>query len=261
MNQFVVSDVLMSTPVPPDAPQGAIHNAFNHAAKPRDPCCRISPNRRDLERWWRRRLRPVTSGECSARYGRRAEHSTHGFATMESSTLLAFRRRDANAVRALYRAYGNLVYAVAHRYLGRHDLAEDAVQQTFVRAWQSADRLDVDRDPAPWLATIAKHTAIDIYRREARRPTTVLTDEVLRNRTNARASSETLDAVWHVRRAIDALPADEATIVRLQHIDGMTQLEISERLGVALGTVKSRSHRAHRKLAGLLGHLHERPHD
>jgi RNA polymerase sigma-70 factor, ECF subfamily len=180
---------------------------------------------------------------------------------MESSTLHAFRRRDPSAVRAMYREYGNLVYAVAHRFLGRHDLAEDAVQQTFVRAWQSADRIEVDRDPAPWLATIAKHAAIDIYRREARRPTTALTDATLFDRAEAKPPSETLDAVWHVRRAIDALPTDEATVVRLQHIDGMTQNEISERLGVALGTVKSRSHRAHRKLAGLLGHLREQPHD
>ena len=79
----------------------------------------------------------------------------------------AFRRRDPDAVRELYRRYGRLVYAVAHRVLGRRDLAEDAVQQTFVNAWQAADRFDVTRDPAAWLATIARRTAIDIYRREA----------------------------------------------------------------------------------------------
>ena len=71
----------------------------------------------------------------------------------------------------------------------------------------------------------------------------------------------TLDAVWHVRRAIDELAPDEATIVRLQHLDGMTHSEISEQLGIALGTVKSRSHRAHRKLAGLLGHLRSTDHE
>ena len=66
-----------------------------------------------------------------------------------------------------------------------------------------------------------------------------------------------LDAVWHVRRAIDALEPDEAVIVRLQHLEGMTHAEVAEKLGIALGTVKSRSHRAHRKLAELLGHLRE----
>ena len=47
----------------------------------------------------------------------------------------------------MYREYGRLAYAVAYRVLGRDDLAEEAVQQTFVRAWQAADRIDVDRDP------------------------------------------------------------------------------------------------------------------
>ncbi|HEV7523326.1 MAG TPA: RNA polymerase sigma factor [Acidimicrobiia bacterium] len=194
-------------------------------------------------------------------YATSSRRSPPGSISMEASTLQAFRDRDAAAVRAMYREYGKLVYAVAHRFLGRHDLAEDAVQQTFVRAWQSAHRIDVDRDPAPWLATIAKHVAIDIYRREARRPTTALTDVMTRDRTDVNVSPEALDAVWHVRRAIDELPIDEATVVRLQHIDGLTQREISDQLGVALGTIKSRSHRAHRKLAGLLGHLRERTHE
>src|SRR6476660_4950150 len=88
----------------------------------------------------------------------------------------AFRRRDPEAVRVLYREYGRLVYAVAHRVLGRRDLAEDAVQQTFVNAWQAADRFDVTRDPASWLATIARRSAIDIYRREQRRPASELAD-------------------------------------------------------------------------------------
>jgi len=179
--------------------------------------------------------------------------------TLSPSVLAAFVRREPAAVRELYREYGRLVYAVAHRVLGRDDLAEEAVQQTFVRAWQAADRFDVERDPAPWLATIARRAAIDLYRHEARRPTSPLAHVAVDDRAVVSMPPEpdTLDAVWHVRRAIDALPHDEATIVRLQHLDGMTHAEISEKLGIALGTVKSRSHRAHHKLAARLGHLRE----
>jgi RNA polymerase sigma-70 factor, ECF subfamily len=179
---------------------------------------------------------------------------------VDRAVLDAFQRGETDAVRAMYREYGRLVYAVAHRALGRHDLAEEAVQQTFVRAWQAADRIDANRDPAPWLATIAKRSAIDIYRREARRPASALSDV---SATDPAVVSlppdlDTLDAVWQVRRAIDSLPPDEAEVVRLQHLDGMTQNEVSETLGIALGTVKSRSHRAHHKLAALLGHLRSR---
>ena len=60
-----------------------------------------------------------------------------------------------------------------------------------------------------------------------------------------------------VRAAIDALPPDEREVVRLQHLEELTQTEVADRLGVPLGTVKSRSHRAHRRLASLLGHLRE----
>jgi RNA polymerase sigma-70 factor (ECF subfamily) len=178
---------------------------------------------------------------------------------VDPATLEAFRRREPNAVRELYRMYARLVYTVAYRVLGRHDLAEDAVQQTFVRAWQAADRFDVERNPASWLATIAKRTAIDIYRSEARRPASALTDVAADDRAvvSLPTDLDTLDAVWHVRRAIDALTAEEAAVVRLQHLDGMTHSEISDTLGLSLGTVKSRSHRAHQKLAAVLGHLRE----
>jgi RNA polymerase sigma-70 factor (ECF subfamily) len=180
-------------------------------------------------------------------------------ALVDSDMVAAFRRRDANGVRALYRRYGPLVYAVAHRVLGDHQLAEEASQQTFVRAWQAADRIDVDRDPASWLATIAKRSAIDVYRREARRPAGALSDVAADDRAlvSLPPDLDVLDAVWHVRRAIEELPPDEASIVRMQHLDGMTQSEIAAQLGISLGTVKSRSHRAHRKLAALLGHLRE----
>jgi RNA polymerase sigma-70 factor (ECF subfamily) len=128
-----------------------------------------------------------------------------------------------------------------------------------VRAWQAADRLDVDRDPAAWLATIAKHVAIDLYRRESRHDAGALTDVSMNDPAVVSLPPEldTLDAVWHVRRAIDALPDDEAAIVRLQHLQGMTHQEIASELDIAIGTVKSRSFRAHRKLASLLGHMRE----
>jgi RNA polymerase sigma-70 factor (ECF subfamily) len=171
----------------------------------------------------------------------------------------AFRQGDPHAVRAMYRRYGNLVYSVARRVLTRHDLAEEATQQTFVRAWQAADRIDPNRDPAGWLATIAKRVAIDVYRYESRR-TAASFDDVAPNEpavVSLPPDLHSLDATWQVRRAIDELSEDEAVVVRLQHLEGMTHAEIADVLGIAVGTVKSRSHRAHRKLATLLGHLRE----
>ena len=178
---------------------------------------------------------------------------------VEPSVVAAFRRGDPAAVRAFYRTYGRLMYGVAYRVLGQVELAEEATQQAFVRAWQAADRLDPDRDPAPWLVTITKHAAVDVHRREAHRSATSLDDVATDHPAlvSLPVDMGTLDAVWHVRRAIDALPPNEATIVRLRHLCGLTHTEMAAKLGIALGTVKSRSARAHRKLATLLGHLRE----
>ncbi len=173
--------------------------------------------------------------------------------------LEGFRGGDAEAVRAVYRAYGRLVFAVAHRALGSRELAEEATQQTFVKAWKAAATYDPARDLGPWLATIARRTAIDLHRREARRKTMAIDDvppahpAVVQLPVGAERSFD----VWEVRSAIDELPADEREVVRLQHIEQLTHTEVAERLGVPVGTVKSRSFRAHRRLASRLGHLRE----
>ena len=57
------------------------------------------------------------------------------------------------------------------------------------------------------------------------------------------------------RRAVESLPAEEREVVRLQHFEGLTHAQIADRLQVAAGTVKSRSFRAHRRLAAALGYL------
>jgi RNA polymerase sigma factor (sigma-70 family) len=63
--------------------------------------------------------------------------------------------------------------------------------------------------------------------------------------------------VWEVREAMAHLPPEEQEIVRLQHLEGFTHAQIAERLGMPVGTVKSRSFRAHKRLAAMLGHLRE----
>lgn len=172
---------------------------------------------------------------------------------VERGELLRFRAGDPDAVRAIYQVYGRFVFAVAYRALGSRELAEDATQQTFVNAWRAAGRFDPARDLRPWLAAVARRAAIDVHRREARRPTEQL-DDTAADRP-ADVDVDTDFDVGAVREAIDALAPLEREVVRLHHLESLTQAEIGVRLGVPVGTVKSRSFRAHRQLAARLGHL------
>jgi RNA polymerase sigma-70 factor (ECF subfamily) len=68
---------------------------------------------------------------------------------------------------------------------------------------------------------------------------------------------ETAWEVFEVRAALDRLPDAERVVVQLSHLEGLTHVEIADRLGIPVGTVKSRSHRAHQRLATLLSHVNE----
>jgi len=178
---------------------------------------------------------------------------------VDPEVLAGFAAGDPDAVRTVYGAYGRLVYAVAYKLLGDRGLAEEATQQAFVQAWRAAGSYDPAREVGSWLATIARRAAIDVHRREARRGHGSLDDADPADPAlvSLPPSVEQVYDVWEVRRAVGALDPDDAELVRLQHFAGLTHTEIAERLGVPVGTVKSRSFRIHRRLAGLLGHLRD----
>ena len=160
-------------------------------------------------------------------------------------------------MRDVYERYGGLVFAVTMRVLHDRALAEDATQQTFVHAWQAARAFDSEREMGPWLATIARRAAIDVLRHESARPHSSL-DDPGATAASWLATAGLLDnayETWTVREAVDCLPEEERQVVRLQHLEGFTHSEIAKHLDIPLGTVKSRSNRAHRRLAGQLGYL------
>jgi len=164
-----------------------------------------------------------------------------------------FRLGDADAVRELYRAHGGAVMTVARSIVRDPELAAEVVQQTFVKAWRAAATFEGDREISPWLYSIARRTAIDALRAE-RKPTRGDHEP----ETDVGASSETFEQTWEryeVRRAIDDLPPDEREVVRRSHMMGETHQQIAEAMNVPVGTVKSRSARAHRRLATALAHL------
>ena len=163
------------------------------------------------------------------------------------------RNGDETAVRELYKQYGGAITTVARSIVYSPQLVEEVVQQTFLKAWRSADSFDETREIAPWLYTIARRSAIDALRRE-RDPMSDI-DAVAHQLTSSDPEFDEVYEAFEVRRAVDALPTEERDVVELSHNVGLSHREIGERLGIPMGTVKSRSARAHKRLAAALSHL------
>lgn len=167
-----------------------------------------------------------------------------------------FASGDPDSVRVVYQTYGRLVFSVAYKVLGDSSLAEDATQQTFVQAWRAAASYDPGRPLTAWLTTIARRVAIDVYRRERRHRAhenieTAESPELV----VLPPSAESIHDVLEVRQALEELPPQDRQLIRMQHLDDLSHAQIASELDIPLGTVKSRSFRAHRRLASLLGHL------
>ena len=140
-----------------------------------------------------------------------ATYCSEDTVTAEAELVARFVSGDPEAVRDLYHRYSRPMFAVALRSLGDRGLAEEAVQQSFLQAWQASSRFDPDRDVAPWLFTITKRVAVDLFRRERRHGRQGPLDDQL---AELPPGLEAAWITWEVRRALDTMPREETRRAR-----------------------------------------------
>jgi RNA polymerase sigma-70 factor (ECF subfamily) len=151
-------------------------------------------------------------------------------------------------LRLLYARYAGRVYGLGVQLLGDRGLAEELVQETFLRVWRTADRYDPERGaPATFIFTIARRLAIDLWRRPSSR-----TGEPEAEPPPDDDRVDTVLAKLEVREAMNSLTAAHREILDLSYLQGLKQAEIATRLGIPVGTVKTRSHHALRSLKAAL---------
>jgi RNA polymerase sigma-70 factor (ECF subfamily) len=165
------------------------------------------------------------------------------FAHLSDEALVALvARNDETALAELYDRVGRVAYGLAFRVLRDDRLAEDAVQEAFLGVWRTAAGFRAERAKATtWILTLVHRRAVDLVRREERRRAEPL-DE-----THDVGTTESAEAAaWlgferdRVQEGLRQLPHAQREAIELAYYGGFSQSELSERLGVPLGTIKSR---------------------
>ena len=166
------------------------------------------------------------------------------FAHLSDEALVAVvARGDDTALAELYDRVGRVAYGLAFRVLRDDRLAEDAVQEAFLAVWRTAGAFRAERAKAStWIMTLVHRRAVDLVRREERRRADPLDDAMMDVSTGDSAE----DVAWlgfereRVQGALRQLPDNQREAIELAYYGGYSQSELAERLGMPLGTIKSR---------------------
>jgi RNA polymerase sigma-70 factor (ECF subfamily) len=156
---------------------------------------------------------------------------------VESQPVLA----TNDGVRAVYAAHGPELYRFAVRSLGDRGLAEEAVQETFVRAWRAADRFDDELGSLrTWLFAIVRNVVIDLSRSRAVRPGLTVAAATVDDGAFVDEAFERVLTAWQVEEALRMLSDEHRGALVEVHYKGRTYGDVAVTLGIPVGTVKSR---------------------
>ena len=195
-----------------------------------------------------------------------ARVTTRFISDSDESLLIRYQEGDLAAMEELFRRHHRPLYGYVRRIVSSNELAEDVVQETFIRLC----RCRVSQRPeegkfGTWLYTIATNLCRDAFRRSSRRPerpiSEIYEDEEapitadLWSAEPLSVEEETLqrETGRQVRAAIDGLPRRERVAILLREYQGLAYDEIAEVMGCTTGSVKLLLHRGRRRLRDLLG--------
>jgi RNA polymerase sigma-70 factor (ECF subfamily) len=177
----------------------------------------------------------------------------------DGELLRAVQSGDSDALGQLYDRFGRLVFSLAWHITGEKSMAEEVTQEVFVQVWNKSATYQAELGKVPtWLASIARHRAIDAVRRRKIRPEETqiswdaddlpeLPDDVV-----IEAEVEWTQERVRVRQAIAQLPEEQRAVLALAFFRGYSHQEIARAVGEPLGTVKTRIRLAMQKLRRML---------
>ena len=161
----------------------------------------------------------------------------------DTSLVARMQRRDPNALAELYDRYGRVTFSLIVRVVRDAGIAEDLVQETFLRVWNRVHGFDAQRGSiGPWLLAVARNRAIDYLRSAGGRERNAVEFEETDHPAlycDMERELLTSDKVRRVKTAVEKLPPNHREVIELAYFEGLSQTEMAERMGQPLGTVKT----------------------
>ena len=186
---------------------------------------------------------------------------TLDYASLEDTTLLNhIAEQNQAAFSALYERYGSAVYGLAMQVLRSPSLAEEVAQDTFMKVWKNPTQYDAKKGRfLSWLLTVTRYTAIDRIRQEGRQ---ITSDATALEYVNVKSKQGIPEDPMRrdgqlIRELLQQLPPEQALLVKLGFLHGMTHSQLSEQLDIPLGTVKTRVRLGLQKLRVLWQDAHQ----
>ena len=175
----------------------------------------------------------------------------------DAELITRLQRRDPQALAELYDRYGRLAYSLILRVVRDVGVAEDLVQETFLRIWNRVQGFDAEKGAVgPWLMAVARNRAIDYLRSttgRARNSLELETTEHPALYTDMERDLLFSDKARRVKAALEKLSPRQREVIELAYYEGLSQTEMAERLGQPLGTVKTWVRTALKNLRDELG--------
>lgn len=169
----------------------------------------------------------------------------------DAALVTAARGGDMRAFERLYRLHVGRLLGLCLRMTRRRDIAEDCVQQTFVRAWRNLGAFEGRSAFGTWLHRIAVNEVLTYARNHGTRVEPGADEQV--EEVSERAGEFDAATVVDVERALETLPEGARHVVVLQAVYGYSHEEVADMLGIAVGTCKAQLHRGRRLLRERMG--------
>ena len=161
----------------------------------------------------------------------------------DTSLVARMQRRDPSALAELYDRYGRVTFSLIVRVVRDAGIAEDLVQETFLRVWNRVHGFDAQKGSiGPWLLAVARNRAIDYLRSAGGRERNAVEFEETDHPAlycDMERELLTSDKVRRVKTAVEKLPPNHREVIELAYFEGLSQTEMAERMGQPLGTVKT----------------------